>query len=119
MDIKPTMPASSLVELLHVLAKATIPVWLDGGWGVDALLQAQTRQHKDVDIIVCVVDVPILEEILGWRGFTVREGSPPNSLVLADGKGLEVDGHAGKDHNACRDAKGDWEPVVSGISTGP
>ena len=28
------------------------------------------------------------------RGFTVREGTPPTSFVLADGTGLEVDVHA-------------------------
>ncbi len=26
--------------------------WLAGGWGVDALVQRQTRRHKDIDIII-------------------------------------------------------------------
>jgi len=88
------MTSASLVELLRLLDEAAIPVWLDGGWGVDALLKTQTRQHKDVDIILRVADVPKLLEILGRRGFAIREGAPPNSMVLANGSGLVVDVHA-------------------------
>ena len=93
-ETKPEMTSSSLVELLQLLESNTILVWLDGGWGVDALLQTQTRAHKDVDIIVSVSDVPKLQELLGMEGFSVQEGEPPNSFVLANGVGLEVDVHA-------------------------
>jgi lincosamide nucleotidyltransferase A/C/D/E len=88
------MTSTDLLDLLHLLSEASIDVWLDGGWGVDALLKRQTRRHNDVDIIVRVTDVPELQEILGRKGFAVKEGSPPNSFVLADGLGLEVDVHA-------------------------
>lgn len=88
------MTSRALAELLGLFEGAQIPVWLDGGWGVDALLGAQTRRHKDVDVIVAVVDVPRLQELLLRRGFTVKEGKPPDSFVLADGAGLEVDIHA-------------------------
>lgn len=91
---KREMPASALIELLQLFDDHAIQVWLDGGWGVDALIETQTRTHKDVDIILRVADVPKLQEILGRRGFTVREGSPPDSFVLADDAGLEVDVHA-------------------------
>ena len=79
MDTKREMPSSSLVELLRLLDDAAIQVWLDGGWGVDALLETQTRQHKDVDIILRLADVPKLQEVLGRRGFTFKEGAPPDS----------------------------------------
>lgn len=66
---------------------------------MDALLQAQTRLHKDVDIVVSVADVPKIAELMAKRGFQVREGTPPDSFVLANGSGLEVDVHAiGFDH---------------------
>ncbi len=94
MAIEPEMTSSVLVEILGLLEGASIEVWLDGGWGVDALLKKQTRRHKDVDIIVRVSDVPEVQEILGKRGFAIKEGSPPNSFVLADGSGLEGDIHA-------------------------
>lgn len=88
------MTASALIELLRLLERAAIRVWLDGGWGVDALLQTQTRAHKDVDIILAVEDVPRLRGLLAGEGFAIREGKPPDSFVLADGEGLEVDVHA-------------------------
>ena len=88
------MTSFALVELLQVFESARIPVWLDGGWGVDALLQTQTRTHKDVDIVLPVADVPKLQRLLALAGFAVREGKPPHSFVLANGAGLEVDVHA-------------------------
>jgi lincosamide nucleotidyltransferase A/C/D/E len=88
------MPSSALVELLDAVQSAAIPIWLDGGWGVDALLQTQTRPHKDVDVVVSVADVPKLRELLSGRGFSLKEGKPPNSFVLCDGSGLEIDIHA-------------------------
>jgi lincosamide nucleotidyltransferase A/C/D/E len=94
MSTNPETTAIALVELLQLLESAAIPVWLDGGWGVDALLQTQTRPHKDVDLIVPVGEVLKLQELLATRGFAVREGKPPHSFVLANGAGLEVDVHA-------------------------
>jgi lincosamide nucleotidyltransferase A/C/D/E len=94
MDLKSDMASSPLLELLRLLDEAEIVSWLDGGWGVDALLEKQTRPHKDVDIIVTVGDVPKLQKILSPKGFAVREGAPPHSFVLANGSGLEVDVHA-------------------------
>ncbi len=88
------MTSSALVGLLGNLEDAGIDVWLDGGWGVDALVGKQSRSHKDVDIIVRVVDVPRLEATLAPRGFARQRGSPPHSFVLGDGHGLEVDIHA-------------------------
>jgi lincosamide nucleotidyltransferase A/C/D/E len=88
------MTATAVVELVGLCEAAAIPVWLDGGWGVDALLQTQTRPHKDVDIVLAVADVPKLQELLAMKGFSVREGKPPHSFVLADGAGTEIDVHA-------------------------
>ena len=88
------MTSSNLIALLRLLDDASIEIWLDGGWGVDALLHEQTRLHKDVDIIVQVSDVPELRKLLESRGFALKEGSPPNSFVLVDGLSLEVDVHA-------------------------
>ncbi len=88
------IPASSLIELLGLFGEAGIEVWLDGGWGVDALLGRKSRKHSDVDVILRVADVPKVRRILKCRGFRFKEGSPPNSFVLADGSGQEVDIHA-------------------------
>ena len=87
------MTPTALVDLLSLFESAAIEVWLDGGWAVDALLGAHTRPHKDLDIILCVADLPKLREILGSRGFEIRHGTESN-FVLADRSGLEVDVHA-------------------------
>ena len=62
------MTSEALVDLLRLFQGAGIEVWLDGGWAVDALLGAQTRPHKDVDIILRVADLPKLHETLADRG---------------------------------------------------
>ncbi len=94
MEMQSEMTSPALLDLLRLLDAAAIVLWLDGGWGVDELLERQTRRHKDVDVIVRVADVPRLREILGRRGFVVRDGMPPHSFILADGGGLDVDVHA-------------------------
>lgn len=92
--LKPEMPAAALVVLLKLLEGAGIELWLDGGWAVDALLGTQTRSHKDVDIILRVADLPRLRNILGDRGFEIRQGGTESNFVLSDRSGLEVDVHA-------------------------
>jgi lincosamide nucleotidyltransferase A/C/D/E len=90
----PTMPPEALVNIIDLLESESIDVWLDGGWGIDALLQIQTRPHRDVDIIVEVTDVPEVRTLLEERGFKIMEGKPPHSFVLTNDSGLEVDIHA-------------------------
>ena len=65
MAAEPEMSSFDLIELLRLINEASIDVWLDGGWGVDALLQTQTRPHKDVDLVLPVADVPFYELIIG------------------------------------------------------
>jgi hypothetical protein len=38
-----TMTAEDVVEVSDALEHACVEVWIDGGWGVDALLEEQTR----------------------------------------------------------------------------
>ena len=88
------MPAQAVVNLLRLFETDGIDVWLDGGWAVDAALGEQTRTHKDLDIILQSSDLPRLREILGNRGFRVKEGGTESNFVLANDQGLEVDVHA-------------------------
>jgi lincosamide nucleotidyltransferase A/C/D/E len=39
------MTAADVIEVLQCLERAGVSVWIDGGWGVDALVGAQTREH--------------------------------------------------------------------------
>src|SRR5437879_12605804 len=88
------MTFSALVEPLQLFSDSDLEIWLEVGWGVDALLGVQTRPHKDVDLIVRIGDLGKLREILGHQGFALRDGGAPSNFVLVDPSGLEIDVHA-------------------------
>ena len=46
------MTEADVVEVLKWLSEGEIAVWLNGDWGVDALVGEQTRDHEDLDLIV-------------------------------------------------------------------
>ena len=54
---------------LDLFDELDIKVWIDGGWGVDALLGECTREHSDLDIIISWEDSAILTEALFAHGF--------------------------------------------------
>jgi lincosamide nucleotidyltransferase A/C/D/E len=84
----------SVAEVLELLERAAVEVWLDGGWGVDALLGEETRVHRDLDVILAVRDVARLCEALAAAGFAPNPDGPATNFVLADPRGREVDVHA-------------------------
>ena len=73
-----------------------IEVYLDGGWGVDALLGEQTRPHSDLDIALPQRDVPRLRALLEGRGFSEvrRDDSWECNFVLGDEQGRQIDFHS-------------------------
>ncbi len=87
------MKAQDVVELVQLLERNEIKIWLDGGWGVDALFEEQTRPHKDLDLVAALSDVPRMQALLAERGFRLVEGSPPTRFVLADEQGRQIDIH--------------------------
>jgi len=99
--------AEDVISIYQVLSDNGIQVWLSGGWGIDALLQEQTRPHKDLDIIMLVDDIVRMRELLGRDGYALKElwsenswvmdahGTEiPTAFVLQDSEGREVDAHA-------------------------
>ena len=65
----PQMTAQSVVWFQHLFDELGIQVWLDGGWGVDALIGEQTRPHGDLDIMIPTRDAAVLVDALRLRGF--------------------------------------------------
>jgi lincosamide nucleotidyltransferase A/C/D/E len=63
------MNETDAVSLLSKAAERDICVWLDGGWGVDALVGRQTRPHGDIDLFVRRGDAAAFMELLGGEGF--------------------------------------------------
>lgn len=90
------MDIADVVELYTLLDHLGIEIWLDGGWGVDALLGEQTRPHGDLDIAIQHKDVPQLRELLEARGYkdVPRGDTTPWNFVLGDDQGRLVDVHA-------------------------
>jgi lincosamide nucleotidyltransferase A/C/D/E len=87
------MTAEEVSRLLGVFEREGVRVWLDGGWGVDALLEEQTREHDDLDLVVELADVPVLTSLLDTAGYEVVAGGAPKSFVAVDPDGRQVDVH--------------------------
>jgi lincosamide nucleotidyltransferase A/C/D/E len=79
------MIAPDVTAVLGLFERAGIPVWIGGGWGVDALVGRQTRDHADLDLMfdqnleAAVIELlrPLAySETLDWR---------PGRFVMSDG----------------------------------
>ena len=90
-----TASAADVADLCRELERRGIAVWLDGGWGVDALLGRETRTHGDVDIVVEERNLGVMREHLERRGFSdaPQPDTRPWNFVLANAAGLKVDVH--------------------------
>mgnify|MGYP001564823259 CR=1 FL=1 len=95
METKETT-AKDVINLYSQLNSLGIKIWIDGGWGVDALLGKQTRPHGDVDIVVQHKDVPRLRELLESQGYedVERDDTSSWNFVVGDDKSHEIDVHA-------------------------
>jgi lincosamide nucleotidyltransferase A/C/D/E len=80
------MLAEDVLELYALLLDHSVQIWLDGGWGIDALLERQTRPHKDLDAFVAFDDLPTLTTLLSQRGFVLKE-------IWGENRWLRYEGH--------------------------
>ena len=116
------MEADAVLEVLTKLEDASVRVWLDGGWGVDALLGEQTRDHADLDIILSSRDVAKLRQVLLAIGFREKPGGSATNFILACPRGREVDAHPiefdQRGYGFFRLAKGDRWPFPPAAFTG-
>ena len=87
------MNASDVVELLNRLEEHGIDVWLNGGWGVDALLGHQTREHDDLDITISAADRAVYSAVMASAGYTTQRVDNDFNWVLTDGREHLVDVH--------------------------
>jgi lincosamide nucleotidyltransferase A/C/D/E len=92
---KSDMNSDDVIDLYTTLENLGVEIWIDGGWGVDALLGEQTRPHKDLDIAIQQKDIPKLRHLLQtrqYRDIKLDEARSWN-FVLGDENGREVDVH--------------------------
>ena len=93
LETRVDVQGKQVLEVLRAVEARGLRVWLDGGWGVDALLGKQTRDHEDVDIVVELDKVDELARTLGSLGFELVY-----PFVAGEGQRLFADaglGHLG------------------------
>jgi lincosamide nucleotidyltransferase A/C/D/E len=99
--------AGQAIQLYETLVSHGFHIWLNGGWGVDALLGEQGREHKDLDMLVLRDEVLRLRALLAEQGFELKELWEENkqvldvhgeetatAFVLRDALEREIDAHA-------------------------
>lgn len=80
------MVGMTLEQLLIVLAAIRgvgCRFWLEGGWGVDALVGHQTRPHRDVDLDVDAAFESDVLAALADLGYVIDTDQRPNRVELA------------------------------------
>ncbi len=87
------MLAGQVLDVLDAVEAGGLRVWLDGGWGVDALLGEQTRAHDDVDIVVELDQFEDVCRALEPLGLRLVEDLLPTRAVLRSPDGRQVDVH--------------------------
>lgn len=87
------MAPADVLEVLEVLTRAGVSVWLDGGWAVDALIGEQTRDHDDLDLVVRSEDAERAISALAQAGFHIQADQRPTRFVLADARDRRIDFH--------------------------
>ncbi len=90
-----TMNAEDVLEMYQTMKELGIQIWLDGGWGVDALLERQTRSHGDMDIVIQKGDVQSLVAYLKSNGYQQinRHDSSDFNFIMGNDQAQFVDFH--------------------------
>ena len=87
------MDARSVMEIIDALEAADVPVWVNGGWGVDALIGEQTRPHDDLDVFIPSAYVEASQQALRPLGFELTTDELPQGYVVRDAADRRVDFH--------------------------
>lgn len=87
------MTAEDVTTVMTRLVESGAQAWLDGGWGVDALLGEQTRDHEDLDLVVELSRVDSIQEVLKGLEYGIAEDERPTRLALDASRGRQIDLH--------------------------
>ncbi|MFJ3988371.1 nucleotidyltransferase domain-containing protein [Streptomyces sp. NPDC090032] len=87
------MDVDSVLDILAVLRRAGTHVWIGGGWGIDALVGEQTREHGDLDLMHRQEQESVVVAALARRGFTESLDWRPVRFVLSAPDGRDLDLH--------------------------
>jgi lincosamide nucleotidyltransferase A/C/D/E len=87
------MTAEDVLSVLDLLRRAEADVWIGGGWGIDALLGSQTRDHRDLDLMHRQDQEAAVIAALAESGFVESLDRRPVRFVVTDPGGREIDLH--------------------------
>lgn len=85
-----------VAEILDCVGARAIQAWVDGGWGVDALLGEQSRGHDDLDLVIARADCLAAQRALASLGYAHAAGIEPGlpaRLALRDPHDRRIDFH--------------------------
>lgn len=77
------MSLSEVLVVLDAIRSVGCRFWLEGGWGVDALVGHQTRSHRDLDVDFDAAYEEAVLEVLTKAGYTIETDWRPNRVELA------------------------------------
>jgi lincosamide nucleotidyltransferase A/C/D/E len=78
------MSVEQAKAVYDLLDQNSVRCWVMGGWGVDALLGCVTREHKDLDLLVLIEDLPRYVDLVRRHGFERK-------LVWSESQPIEID----------------------------
>lgn len=87
------MTADDVLFVLDVLREVRTDVWIAGGWGIDALVGEQTRDHRDLDLLHRQEQEPAVIAALTKIGFAESLDWRPIRFVVTAADGREIDLH--------------------------
>jgi lincosamide nucleotidyltransferase A/C/D/E len=87
------MTANDVLFVLALLQRAEADVWVGGGWGIDALIGEQTRDHRDLDLMHRQDQECVVLAALSAAGFVESLDWRPIRLVVTAPDGREIDLH--------------------------
>ena len=87
------MQAGQVVTLVQQLNGHGQRAWVAGGWAVDALVGAQTREHADLDLAVNADRLDAIVSVLSQLGFALSMDQLPIRAEFTAPDGRCVDLH--------------------------
>lgn len=90
------MPVAEALRILGALDAHGVAAVVGGGWGVDALVGRQTREHSDLDLWLTATAFEPFVVVAGEVGIdrlSPWPGDRPWNFVVTDGSLLRIDLH--------------------------
>ena len=87
------MDVAEVLKVLDAVRSTGCRFWLEGGWGVDALVGRQTRPHRDVDVDFDADYEDEVLEVLSRLGYSIETDWRPNRVELSAPGARWVDLH--------------------------